>query len=59
MKKIFAILLFAVLVVITAIAILNWDSFITPTELSLGLTPAQIPLGLSCSGWWCYLQRFF
>lgn len=59
MKKIFAILLFAVLVVITAIAILNWDSFITPTELSLGLTTAQIPLGLVMLGLVVLLAAIF
>lgn len=44
--KLHTLLLLLVLAAIAAFAALNWKVFITPTELSLGFTSVQMPLGL-------------
>ena len=48
--KLSTLLLLLILTVIAAFAALNWSTFITPTELSLGFTTAQVPLGLTMLG---------
>jgi len=48
--KISRLLLLLILTAIAAFAVLNWDTFITPAELSLGFTTAHMPLGLVMLG---------
>ncbi len=48
--KLQSILLLLVLAAIAAFAVLNWGVFLTPTELSLGYTTVNMPLGLIMLG---------
>lgn len=48
--KLHSLLLLLVLAVIVAFAALNWGVFISPTELSLGYTTVNMPLGLIMLG---------
>ncbi len=48
-----------VLFAIAAFAGLNWNVFITPTELSLGVTRVQMPLGLVMLGLLLFLTVLF
>ncbi|BBP00206.1 LapA family protein [Sulfuriferula nivalis] len=48
--KIRTLLLLIVLLAISAFAALNWNVLVTPTELSLGITSVQAPLGLVMLG---------
>ena len=44
------LLLLLVLVAIAGFSVLNWNAFITPTLLNLGVTDVQAPLGLILLG---------
>src|SRR5674476_715596 len=44
--RIRTILLLLVLVAVAAFSVLNWNVFVSPTALSLGVTSVQAPLGL-------------
>lgn len=48
--RLFVLLLLLVLTVMAAFAVINWNVFITPTELHLGFTTTQTPLGLVMLG---------
>lgn len=48
--KLYSVLLLLVLAVIAAFAALNWGVFLSPTELSLGYTTVNMPLGLIMLG---------
>ena len=57
--KLSTLLLLLVLTAIAAFAALNWSVFITPTELSLGFTTTQIPLGLVMLGLLIFVTALF
>lgn len=57
--KFSTLLLLIILTAIAAFAALNWHVFITPTELSLGFTTTQIPLGLVMLGLLAFLTTLF
>ena len=57
--KLSTLLLLLVLTAIAAFATLNWNVFITPTELSLGFTTTQIPLGLLMLGLLVFVTALF
>lgn len=57
--RISTLLLLIILTAIAAFTALNWHVFITPTELSLGFTTAQIPLGLVMLGLLAFLTSLF
>jgi hypothetical protein len=57
--KLHTLLLLLILAAIAAFAALNWSVFITPTELSLGFTAAQMPLGLVMLGLLFFLAALF
>jgi hypothetical protein len=57
--KLHTLLLLLVLAAIAAFAALNWSVFITPTELSLGFTAVQMPLGLVMLGLLFFLAALF
>lgn len=57
--KLFTLLLLLILTAIAGFAVLNWNIFITPTQLSLGFTTAQIPLGLVMLGLLAFLTALF
>jgi energy-coupling factor transporter transmembrane protein EcfT len=44
------LLLLVILLAIAGIAVLNWNTFIAPSDLSLGVTTVRIPLGLVMLG---------
>jgi len=48
--KLHSLLLLLVLAAIAAFAALNWGVFLSPTELSLGYTTVNLPLGLVMLG---------
>lgn len=48
--KLHSVLLLIVLALIAAFAALNWGVFLSPTELSLGYTTVNMPLGLIMLG---------
>ena len=48
--KLHSLLLLLVLVLIASFATLNWGVFLSPTELSLGYTTVNMPLGLIMLG---------
>lgn len=48
--KLHAWLLLIVLAAIAAFSVLNWSTFISPTDLSLGFTSVHMPLGLVMLG---------
>lgn len=53
------VFLLLILGLITAFAALNWSAFITPTDLSLGFTSTQMPLGLLLLGLLAVLTTLF
>jgi uncharacterized integral membrane protein len=57
--KISSLLLLLALAVAAGFAVLNWSTLITPTELSLGFTTAQIPLGLVMLGLLIFVTALF
>ncbi len=57
--KIQTILLLVVLAVIAAFAALNWGVFISPTELSIGYTTVNMPLGLIMLGLMAIVTTLF
>ncbi|MFY9328548.1 MAG: LapA family protein [Georgfuchsia sp.] len=54
-----SLLLLLALSIIGAFATLNWDTFITPTTLSLGITSFQAPLGLVMLGLLAFVTLLF
>lgn len=52
-------LLLIVLIVIVVFAMLNWQVFITPTDLSLGFTSVRMPLGLVMLGVLAFVSLLF
>ena len=48
--KFHTILLLLLLIGVSAFTVLNWNLFTSPSELSLGLTSIQMPLGLVMLG---------
>lgn len=57
--KLHSILLLLILAAIGAFAALNWSVFLAPTELSLGFTTAEMPLGLIMLGLLVFLTALF
>lgn len=57
--KLSTLFLVIILAVIGAFAALNWNVFIMPTELSLGFTKVQVPLGLAMLGLLIFLTVLF
>ena len=57
--KISSLLLLLALAVAAGFAVLNWSTFIMPTELSLGFTTVQIPLGLVMLGLLIFVTALF
>ena len=57
--KIGTLFLLIVLVAISTFAALNWNAFITPTTLSLGVTTIQAPLGLIMIGLVAFITTLF
>ncbi len=57
--KLRTILLLLVLGALSAFAALNWQHFITPTTLSLGVTDVTAPLGAIMLGVVAFLTAFF
>lgn len=57
--KLRTILLLLVLGAIAAFSALNWNQFIAPTTLSLGVTELQAPLGVLMLGVVAFLTAFF
>lgn len=54
-----AIALFVVLAAVGLFALLNWNVFVTPTELSLGVTTVMAPLGLVMLGVLVFVTLLF
>ncbi|MBE2260823.1 MAG: LapA family protein [Candidatus Accumulibacter sp.] len=44
---------------IAGFSALNWDAFVTPTTLSVGLTDVQAPIGVIMLGALCLLTAYF
>jgi hypothetical protein len=59
LMKLSTLLLLLIVTAIAAFASLNWSAFIAPTELSLGFTTTQIPLGLAMLGLLALLTVLF
>lgn len=57
--KLSTLLLLLVLTLIAAFSALNWNVFITPTDLSLGFTTTRIPLGLVMLGLLVFVTALF
>lgn len=57
--KLHSLLLLLVLAAIAAFAALNWGVFISPTELSLGYTTVNMPLGLIMLGLLAVITTLF
>ena len=57
--KLFSLLLLLALVATAGLAFFNWHIFIAPTELSLGFTTAQVPLGLVMLGLLIFITALF
>lgn len=57
--KIRSLLFILILVVISAFAILNWNAFLAPTTLSLGVADIQAPLGLVMLGVLAFVAVIF
>ncbi|KFB67933.1 signal transduction histidine kinase [Candidatus Accumulibacter vicinus] len=57
--KLRTIFLLLILGTIAAFSLLNWNVFITPTTLSLGITEVQAPLGVVMLGVVGFLTVFF
>ena len=57
--RIRTLLLLLVLVAVAAFSALNWNVFLTPTALSLGVMVVQAPLGLIMLGLLIFITAFF
>jgi uncharacterized integral membrane protein len=57
--RLYTLLLLIVLAAIAAFAFLNWNVFIAPTDLSLGVTRVQVPLGLVMLGLLIFVAALF
>jgi|PlaIllAssembly_1097288.scaffolds.fasta_scaffold396807_1 hypothetical protein len=57
--KLNTLFLLLVLALIAAFAALNWSVFLTPTDLSLGYTTVQMPIGLLMLGLLFFLSVLF
>ena len=55
----YTLLLLIILTAIAAFAVLNWNVFIAPTDLSLGVTRVQVPLGLVMLGLLVFVAALF
>jgi len=53
------LVLLLILLAIAAFAALNWNTFIAPTDLSLGVTTVRVPLGLVMLGLLILLTLLF
>ncbi len=52
-------LLVVIIAAVAAFVVLNWNSFLAPTTLSLGVTVVQAPLGLVMLGLLVFLAALF
>jgi hypothetical protein len=57
--KIRTLFLALVMAAVAVFVVLNWNSFLTPTTLSLGVAVVQAPLGLVMLGLLIFLAAFF
>ena len=57
--KIRTFFLVVIIAAVAAFVALNWNSFLTPTTLSLGVTVVQAPLGLIMLGLLVFLTALF
>jgi uncharacterized integral membrane protein len=57
--KLPTLLLLLILAAFSAFASLNWRVFVTPTELSLGFTSVQMPLGMIMLGLLVFVTALF
>ena len=57
--KLHSLLLIIVLTVIAAFTALNWNVFVTPTDLSLGVTMVKMPLGMVMLGLLVFITVLF
>ncbi len=57
--KLHILLLLLIFAAIAAFSALNWGVFLSPTELSLGYTTVQIPLGLVMLGLLVFITALF
>jgi uncharacterized integral membrane protein len=57
--KLHTLFFLLILAAIATFAALNWNIFITPTDLSLGVTTVQMPLGLVMLGLLVFLTILF
>lgn len=57
--RFYTLLLLIILAAIAAFAVLNWNVFLAPTDLSLGVTRLQVPLGLVMLGLLVFVTALF
>jgi uncharacterized integral membrane protein len=57
--KLYTLLLMIIMAAIAAFAALNWNVFIKPTDLSLGVANVQMPLGLVMLGLCVFVTALF
>lgn len=57
--KLYTALLMIVMAAVAAFAALNWNVFIKPADLSLGVAKVQIPLGLVMLGLCAFITALF
>jgi uncharacterized integral membrane protein len=57
--KIYSLSLLFILALVAVFSALNWGTFITPTEVSLGVTVATVPLGLVLLGFLVLITALF
>ena len=57
--KIYSLSLLFILALMAIFTALNWGTFVTPTEVSLGVTVASVPLGLVLLGFLVLITALF
>jgi len=57
--KIYSLSLLFILALVAIFTALNWGTFVTPTEVSLGVTVASVPLGLVLLGFLVLITALF
>jgi len=57
--KIYSLSLLFILALVAIFTALNWGTFVTPTEVSLGVTVASVPLGLVLLGFLVVITALF
>ncbi len=57
--RFYTLLLLLILSAIAAFIMFNWSMFITPTDLSFGITTVKMPLGLIMVGLLVFLTAIF